>query len=141
MNEWGGAKVALALVLRDGYDGSYNPLFQTLELMARLRRALLNRNESRFAQGNRMSPTPSRLVAAVASLALASCSSIGTINGTRLDAGATPDRGYPCEDFEWLCFVATAAIVGGVILALQKEKPLPPGTTGAPVITPTSPSP
>ena len=93
-----------------------------------------------------MSPKPSRMVALVASLALAGCSSIGTINGQRLDVGATPnDAGpaphywHPCEDFEWLCLVAVAAVAGGIVLALQKEKPLPPGATGAqqPTTTPT----
>ena len=94
-----------------------------------------------------MSPKPSRLVALVASLALAGCSSIGTINGQRLDVGATPnDAGpaphywHPCEDFEWLCVVAAVAVAGGIVLALEKEKPLPPGTTAQPT-TPTTPTP
>ena len=81
-----------------------------------------------------MSPKPSRIVAIVASLALAACSSIGTINGQRLDvgnppqdAGPAPHYWHPCEDYEWLCIVAVAAVVGGIFLGLQKEKPLPPG--------------
>jgi hypothetical protein len=94
-----------------------------------------------------MPPKPSRMVAVVASMALAACSSIGTINGQRLDVGATPnDAGpaphywHPCEDFEWLCIVAVAAVAGGIVLALQKEKPLPPGVT-AQQTTPTTPTP
>jgi len=90
-----------------------------------------------------MSPKFSRMVALVASLALAGCSSIGTINGQRLDVGATPnDAGpaphywHPCEDFEWLCIVAVAAVAGGIVLGLQKEKPLPPGA-----VAPTTPTP
>ena len=92
-----------------------------------------------------MSPKPSRMVALVASMALAGCSSIGTINGQRLDVGATPnDAGpaphywHPCEDYEWLCIVAVAAVAGGIVLGLQKEKPLPSGTPAQPVTPPTT---
>jgi hypothetical protein len=81
-----------------------------------------------------MSPMPSRLVAVVASLALVSCSSIGTINGQRLDVGAAPHdadpaphSAYPCEDFEFLCISAVGAIVGFAIAYSQPSKPLPPG--------------
>jgi hypothetical protein len=87
---------------------------------------------------------PSRMVAVVASMALAACSSIGTINGQRLDVGAASDADpaphywHPCEDFEWLCIVAVGAVAGGIVLALQKEKPLPPGAP-AQQTTPTTP--
>jgi hypothetical protein len=90
-----------------------------------------------------MSLKPSPIVAMIAAISLAACSSIGTVNGQRLDAGAAPnDAGpaphywHPCEDYEWLCVVAVAAVVGGIFLGLQKEKPLPPGTV-APTPTPT----
>ena len=83
-----------------------------------------------------MSRNPSRLVAVLAALSLAGCSSIGTINGQRLDVGAAPQdagppqhQGYPCEDFEWLCIVAVGAVVGFAIALTQRTKPLPPGVT------------
>ena len=92
-----------------------------------------------------MSPTPSRMVAVIASLALAACSSIGTINGQRLDVGATPnDAGpaphywHPCEDFEFLCIVAVAAAVGFAIAFSQHSK-TPPGS--APVVNTPTPTP
>lgn len=71
-----------------------------------------------------MPPKLSRLVAAVASLSLACCSTIGSINGQRIEAGPAhtmpaPDRGYLCEDFEFLCVVAVGAIIGGVIVATK----------------------
>jgi hypothetical protein len=93
-----------------------------------------------------MSAIASRLVAIVASLALAACSSIGTINGQRLDAGATTQdappaahQGYPCEDFEFLCIVGVGGLIALiVVLATVKSTPAPPGATAAnqPVVTP-----
>ncbi len=76
-----------------------------------------------------MSSMPSRLLAAVASLALASCSTIGTINGQRLDVGASPYESppaardwHPCEDFEWLCIVGVVGIATlAVLLATQRS--------------------
>jgi hypothetical protein len=78
---------------------------------------------------------PSRTVAVIASLALAACSSIGTINGQRLDVGLTPHdgappvhHGYPCEDFEFLCIVGVGGLIALiVVLATVKASPTPPG--------------
>ena len=85
-----------------------------------------------------MSPKPSPLVAVIASLALAACSSIGTINGQRLDVGATSrdgtppvHHGYPCEDFEFLCIVG----VGGLIALIVVVATVKGG--GAPTVTTT----
>ena len=82
-----------------------------------------------------MAPTAIRLIAALASLALASCSSIGTINGQRLDVGNSPtsdapavERGYPCQDFEFLCIVGVGGLIALiVVLATVKSTPAPPG--------------
>jgi hypothetical protein len=70
-----------------------------------------------------MSPKPSPLVAVIASLALAACSSIGTINGQRLDVGNPPpvgapavERGYPCQDFEFLCIVGVGGLVALIVV-------------------------
>jgi len=70
-----------------------------------------------------MLPKRSRIVAIVASLALAACSSIGTINGQRIDAAAVPQNappephhGYPCEDFEWLCVVGVGGLIGLIVV-------------------------
>jgi hypothetical protein len=94
-----------------------------------------------------MSPKPSRLVALIASLALAGCSSIGTINGQRLDVGATPsDAGptphywHPCEDYEWLCIAGAVGIAALAVLLTQHSKSAP--GAAAPIPTPTpSPTP
>jgi hypothetical protein len=88
-----------------------------------------------------MSPKISPLVAVIASLALAACSSIGTINGQRLDVGNPPQpgappavhHGYPCEDFEFLCIVG----VGGLIALLVVVATVKGG--GAPTVTTTTP--
>jgi hypothetical protein len=99
-----------------------------------------------------MTSIPSRLVAVFASLALAACSSIGTINGQRIDVGATPQdappaahHGYPCEDFEFLCIVGVGGLIALiVVLATVKATPAPPGavaTTTPPVVTPPTPGP
>ena len=75
-----------------------------------------------------MSHTPSRIVAIVASLALAGCSTVGTINEQRLDAGTAPSeapRSYPCQDAEFLCIVAIGAIVGFAIAYSQDTEDLP----------------
>jgi hypothetical protein len=61
----------------------------------------------------------SRMVAIIASLALAGCSTVAPVSGQRLDEGSTPYRGYPCQDFEFLCVVAVAALVGGIIIATK----------------------
>ncbi len=99
-----------------------------------------------------MSPKPSRMVAVIASLALAGCSSIGTINGQRIDGGTplsdeapTPHYWHPCEDFEWLCIVGVAGIATlAVLLATQRSssgtRSATPTTTPTPTPTPT-PSP
>jgi|GraSoiStandDraft_4_1057263.scaffolds.fasta_scaffold1274397_2 hypothetical protein len=87
-----------------------------------------------------MSPKISPLVAVIASLALAACSSIGTINGQRLDVGNPPQpgappaahHGYPCEDFEFLCIVG----VGGLIALLVVVATVKGG--GAPTVTTTT---
>jgi hypothetical protein len=70
-----------------------------------------------------MSPKPSPLVAVIASLALAACSSIGTINGQRLDVGNPPSlgappvhHGYPCEDFEFLCVVGVGGLIALIVV-------------------------
>ncbi len=70
-----------------------------------------------------MSPKVSRTVAVIASLALAACSSIGTINGQRLDVGAAPPgapppahHGYPCEDFEFLCVVGVGGLIALIVV-------------------------
>jgi hypothetical protein len=84
-----------------------------------------------------MSPKPSRAVAVIAALALAACSSIGTINGQRLDVGNPPppgapaaERGYPCQDFEFLCIVGVGGLIAlMVVLATVKSTPAPPGVT------------
>ena len=80
---------------------------------------------------------PSRTVAAIASLALAACSSIGPINVQRLDIGATPHdgappvhHGYPCEDFEFLCIVGVGGLIALiVVLATVKTGSVPAGAT------------
>ena len=67
---------------------------------------------------------PSRAVAVIASLALAACSSIGTINGQRLDVGNPPSagapppvhHGYPCEDFEFLCVVGVGGLIALIVV-------------------------
>ena len=82
-----------------------------------------------------MSPKPSPLVAVIASVALAACSSIGTINGQRLDVGNPPppgapavERGYPCQDFEFLCVVGVGGLIALiVVLATVKSTPAPTG--------------
>ena len=81
-----------------------------------------------------MSRTPSgnRIVAIVAALALAGCSTVGTINEQRLDAGAAPleaqaPRSYPCQDAEFLCIVAVGAIAFFVIAYSQDSEDLPTG--------------
>ena len=83
-----------------------------------------------------MSPKPSRLVAVVAALSLSGCSSIGTINGQRLDVGATapydaapaPHYWHPCEDFEWACIAGVASIaVLTVLLVTQHSTKVPAG--------------
>ena len=77
-----------------------------------------------------MSPKPSRLVAVLAALSLASCSSIGTINGHRLDVGAKPPYGgeaplpaehhlHPCEDFEFLCIVGVGGLIALIVVLAQ----------------------
>jgi hypothetical protein len=85
-----------------------------------------------------MSPKPSPLLVVIASLALAACSSIGTINGQRLDVGAASRDGtppvhhsYPCEDFEFLCIVG----VGGLIALIVVVATVKGG--GAPTVTTT----
>jgi hypothetical protein len=79
---------------------------------------------------------PSRAVAVIAALALAACSSIGSINGQRLDVGNPPPsgtpppvhQGYPCEDFEFLCIVGVGGLIALiVVLATVKASPTPPG--------------
>ena len=92
---------------------------------------------------------PSRTVAAIASLALAACSSIGPINVQRLDIGATPHdgappvhHGYPCEDFEFLCIVGVGGLIALiVVLATVKSTPNPTGAvaTNQPAVTPPTP--
>ena len=82
-----------------------------------------------------MSPKPSPLVAVIAPLALLACSSIGTINGQRLDVGDPPqpgapavERGYPCQDFEFLCIVGVGGLIALiVVLETVKSTPAPPG--------------
>ena len=61
----------------------------------------------------------SRMVAIIASLAMAGCSTVAPVSGPRLDEGSAPYRGYPCQDFEFLCVVAVAALVGGIIVATK----------------------
>jgi len=72
-----------------------------------------------------MLPKPSRIVVIVASLALAACSSIGVINGQRLDVGAAPQQagappvphqGYVCEDMEFLCIVGVGGLIGLIVV-------------------------
>jgi hypothetical protein len=78
----------------------------------------------------------SRIVAVFASLALAACSSIGTINGQRLDVGATPQQagapppphqGYICEDMEFLCIVGVGGLVALIVVlaTVHGSKPGP----------------
>jgi len=92
-----------------------------------------------------MSPRPSRLVALVASLALAGCSSIGVINGQRLDVGATTDADstphywHPCEDFEWACIAGVASVVVLAVLLSQHSLKTPPGVTAPTTVTTTPP--
>jgi hypothetical protein len=99
-----------------------------------------------------MSPKPSPLVAIIASLALAACSSIGTINGQRLDAGNPPPpgappqvhHGYPCEDFEFLCIVGVGGLIALiVVLATVKSTSTPAGhvATNQLAVTPPTPGP
>ncbi len=96
-----------------------------------------------------MSPTPSRMVALIASFALAACSSIGTINGQRLDGSATySDQDtaqhywHPCEDFEWLCIAGAVGIAALAVLLTQHSKSAPGGAATTPTPTPTpTPSP
>ena len=94
-----------------------------------------------------MSPKPSRMVALVASLALAGCSSIGTINGQRLDVGATPYDAdpaphywHPCEDYEWACIAGVASIAVLAVLLSQHSTNVPSGAAAAPITTPTTPT-
>jgi len=92
-----------------------------------------------------MSPRPSRLVALVASLALAGCSSIGVINGQRLDVGATTDADstphywHPCEDFEWACIAGVASVVVLAVLLSQHSLKTPAGATAPTTVTTTPP--
>ena len=77
-------------------------------------------------------PSGNRIVAIIAALALAGCSTIGTINEQRLDAGAAPleaqaPRSYPCQDAEFLCIVAIGAIVGFAIAYSQDSEEVPAG--------------
>ena len=99
-----------------------------------------------------MTSIASRFVAVVASLALAACSSIGTINGQRLDAGVGPRQpgepppvhhGYPCEDFEFLCIVGVGGLIALiVVLATVKSTPAHNVvTTNQPAVTPPTPGP
>jgi hypothetical protein len=83
-----------------------------------------------------MSPRPSQLVAIIASLALVGCSSIGTINGQRLEVGATPQqvdasppalRGYICEDMEFLCIVGIGGLIALLVVAATVHTSTPPG--------------
>ena len=82
-----------------------------------------------------MSPKVSRTVAVIASLTLVACSSIGTINGQRLDVGNPPpsgapaiERGYLCQDMEFLCIVGVGGLIALiVVLATVKSSPTPPG--------------
>ena len=82
-----------------------------------------------------MSPKPSRMVALVAALALAACSSIGTINGQRIDGRATPNetgpappRSYPCQDLEWACFAVVASIATLAVLLTTQDTNKGPGS-------------
>ncbi len=91
-----------------------------------------------------MSPKPSRMVAVIASLSLAACSSIGTINGQRVDGGVsadeaspTPHYWHPCEDFEWLCIAGAIGIAALAVLLTQHSKSAPGGAGTTPIATPT----
>jgi hypothetical protein len=86
-----------------------------------------------------MLPKPSRLVALIVALALAlaSCSSIRTINGQRLDVGTTPanaapptTQGHLCQDFEWLCIVGVGGLIA-LIVVVATVHGSNPNTTGA----------
>jgi len=85
-----------------------------------------------------MSPKASRMVALIAGLAmvLSSCSSIGTINGQRLDVGAAPpgasppQQGHLCQDFEWLCIVGVGGLIA-LIVVVATVHGSNPNTTGA----------
>jgi hypothetical protein len=72
------------------------------------------------------------MVAVIASLATAGCSTVTPITGQRLDEGSAPYHGYPCEDYEFLCVVAVAALVGGIIIATKVHSDEPDLT----VVTP-----
>jgi hypothetical protein len=94
-----------------------------------------------------MTSIASRFVAVAASLALAACSSIGTINGQRLDVGNPPppgapavERGYLCQDMEFLCIVGVGGLIALiVVLATVKSTPTPPGAAAAAAVTPPTP--
>ena len=72
---------------------------------------------------------PSRAVAVIAALALAACSSIGSINGQRLDVGNPPPsgtpppvhQGYPCEDFEFLCIVGVGGLIALIVVLATSQ--------------------
>lgn len=78
-----------------------------------------------------MSPS-SRMVALFASLALTACSSIGTINGQRIDgrhdAAPAPPRSYPCQDIEWTCFAVVASIATLAVLLTTQDTNKGPGS-------------
>jgi len=81
-----------------------------------------------------------KLVAVVAALAVAACSSIGTINGQRLDVGAGPQppagapppphQGYICEDMEFLCIVGVGGLIA-LLVVVATSHGSNPNTTGA----------
>jgi hypothetical protein len=96
-------------------------------------------SESHALKGVTMLPKPSRLVALIVALALAlaSCSSIGTINGQRVDVGASPpgtspapQEGHLCQDFEWLCIVGVVGLIA-LIVVVATVHGSNPNTTGA----------
>jgi hypothetical protein len=61
-----------------------------------------------------------RASAVVLLSALAGCSSIGTVNGARLDQPPVTDRPPICGDYEWLCVGAGLAAFGGVVWGLEE---------------------
>jgi hypothetical protein len=61
-----------------------------------------------------------RVTTAILLATLTGCSSVGAVNGMRLDEGNT-DHSTICGDYEWLCIGAGLAVLGGTIAVLQEN--------------------
>jgi hypothetical protein len=62
-----------------------------------------------------------KVATAILLSALTGCSTIGTVNGARLNDGPVTERPPFCGDYEWLCIGLGLAVLGGTIAALQEN--------------------